>query len=148
MRGPKGGAADAVTIALVQLELKTVREDLTHIRGVVDKLNGDMVKIPILDVRHQETEAAVTRAFSEIEKYDKRISGVGKTADETEKLARKWINLGVGFACACTLFAGLFSYITIQRMFIYESTTATVALHELRISAVEKTLSAKEGEKK
>ena len=111
-------------IGQVQEALEGVREDVREIRSAMSKMADAVVRLAVLEERHQTVSSALDRAFSALSKLSERVRDLEQTLPENlearlrdleqaqpvQKLTSGWTIGIVGFG------AGLLATILLKQM--------------------------------
>ena len=91
--------------------LHGVRNDVGDVKAQIDVMNKTLQSLATLEVQHQETRKALERAFTSIERVDRRVDDLDRRQQYVEvampglKEARMWVIAMAGGAVSIILIA-------------------------------------------
>lgn len=80
--------------ALLAAKLCALHEDVSEIKAALTKLSDAITKLALVEERQTQSAAALERAFTAIEKIERRLASLEQSQPEQKRTA-KWLERAV-----------------------------------------------------
>ena len=93
-------------LGIFQAQMKALQVDLVEVKTAIKDVAAALTKLALVEERQTQSAAALERAFSAIEKLDKKLDAVAERVlelekrDPTQTRAAEWVDRAVWAAAA------------------------------------------------